>query len=234
MTLDLRLKRVMALLGLDHASKLAQAVGLPGGTLRAQISRDSLSKSTEKKIRLLLKRRGIEVSTDWLMHGEGEPPVRRHDPTEPDDIAIEQQLGESQDYIAVREFDVRAAMGGGSIVDSEKYIGSWSLPGVLIKGQTTAAPANLTFIQTIGESMTPDFPPGSRVLVDLSDTVPTPPGIFIVWDGMGVVLKRVEFVPHSDPPRIRLSSINPAYSAYERPLDDALIRGRVIGRWAWV
>jgi hypothetical protein len=39
------------------------------------------------------------------------------------------------------------------------------------------------------------------ILVDTSQRVPVPPGIFVIWDGMGIVAKRIEHVPHSDPPR---------------------------------
>ena len=71
------------------------------------------------------------------------------------------------------------------------------------------------------------------MLVDTSDRRPSPPGPFIVWDGFGVVLKRVEMVPYSDPPMVRLLSRNEAYDTYERPLDEVVINGRVIGKWHW-
>lgn len=71
-------------------------------------------------------------------------------------------------------------------------------------------------------------------MVDPSDTRPSPPGIFCVWDGLGLVIKRVEYLMNSDPPTIRLTSCNPAYQAYERSLDEAQIKGRVIGRWGWL
>jgi phage repressor protein C with HTH and peptisase S24 domain len=234
MDLAARLKVLRELIGVDTDAALARLAKVKEGTLRIQKDRNSLSKDTAQKIRAALSRRRIVLDYGWLLHGEGEPPTRRFDPSEPDELSIDDNGQEDDAYVAVKELDVRAAMGGGSLVDSEKTIGSWSLPGALIKSQTTAPLSNLTFIQAIGESMAPDFPPGTRVLVDMSDTVPTPPGIFVVWDGMGVVLKRVEFVPHSSPPRIRLSSINPSYSTYERTLDESIIRGRVLGRWAWV
>jgi hypothetical protein len=40
------------------------------------------------------------------------------------------------------------------------------------------------------------------VLVDLGRRAPTPPGVFVLYDGMGLVAKRVEHIPNSDPPRV--------------------------------
>ena len=41
----------------------------------------------------------------------------------------------------------------------------------------------------------------SRVLVDLGRRAPTPPGIILLHEGMGLVAKRLEHIPNSDPPR---------------------------------
>ena len=81
--------------------------------------------------------------------------------------------------------------------------------------------------------MTPTFNPLDRVMVDLSDQTPSPPGVFVIWDGLGLVVKRVEHLAHSDPPRVRITSDNPKYQPYERILGEAYIQGRVLGKWYW-
>jgi hypothetical protein len=48
-----------------------------------------------------------------------------------------------------------------------------------------------------------------HTLVDLGRRSPTPPGIFVLDDGMGLVAKRLEHIPSSDPPRVRIISDNP-------------------------
>ncbi len=47
---------------------------------------------------------------------------------------------------------------------------------------------------------------------------------------MGIVAKRIERVPHSEPPKIVIKSINPEYQTYERDGEEVNIIGRVI--WA--
>lgn len=44
------------------------------------------------------------------------------------------------------------------------------------------------------------------------------------------VAKRIEHVPHSDPPRVVLNALNPEYDSYERLAEEV----RVVGRAVWV
>jgi phage repressor protein C with HTH and peptisase S24 domain len=77
--------------------------------------------------------------------------------------------------------------------------------------------------------MEPTLMSGDMVLVDMTRQIPNPPGIFVLNDGMGLVAKRIEAVPNTDPQRIRILSDNPHYSPYEQLLDMVNIVGRV--RW---
>ena len=55
--------------------------------------------------------------------------------------------------------------------------------------------------------MMPTLHDGDIVLV--GRRTPTPPGVFVLYDGMGLVAKRVEHITNSDPPRVRIISDNP-------------------------
>ena len=76
--------------------------------------------------------------------------------------------------------------------------------------------------------------PTQRILVDAGDTKPSPPGIFVVWDGLGLVVRRVALLPDIDPARVKITSDNPKYDPSERTVDEAHIQGRVIGQWRWL
>ena len=54
--------------------------------------------------------------------------------------------------------------------------------------------------------------------------------MIVHWDGGGPVVKRIEMLPHSDPPAIRLLSANPAYEPYTCLVDEAHIAGKAV--WA--
>ena len=76
--------------------------------------------------------------------------------------------------------------------------------------------------------MDPTLADGDLVMIDTARKQPSPPGIFILDDGVGLVAKRVDAVPNTTPPMLRLSSDSPAYSNYQRRLDEVHIIGRVI------
>ncbi|WP_445809635.1 S24 family peptidase [Yoonia sp.] len=90
-------------------------------------------------------------------------------------------------------------------------------------------PAQLRIMHVEGDSMAPTLLDGDAVLVDMTRQMPNPPGIFVLDDGMGLVAKRLEHIPNSDPPAVRVISDNKLYPEYERTADEIRIIGRI--RW---
>ncbi|MCY3677476.1 MAG: peptidase S24 [Gemmatimonadetes bacterium] len=134
-------------------------------------------------------------------------------------------------YSAVPEIDVRASAGPGAWNDEvEEAADTWLFADPLIRHEFRAKPEDLRMITVDGDSMEPLLSGGDRILIDVSRTVPVPPGIFVIWDGMGLVAKRIEHVPHSEPSRVVLKSLNPEYDSYERLAEEI----RVVGRAVWV
>ena len=91
------------------------------------------------------------------------------------------------------------------------------------------SPDGILVLEQRGDSMEPEIRPGERVAVDTNDRLPTPGGLFLVYDGFGAVVMRAEHIPHSSPPTVRLWYDNPKYRAHERPVANAHIQGRVVG-----
>ncbi|HUC70415.1 MAG TPA: S24 family peptidase [Stellaceae bacterium] len=108
------------------------------------------------------------------------------------------------------------------------------MPKDFLRAATDAAEGQIRIMTVVGDSMETTFRPYERIMVDVSDRQPSPPGIFVLFDGVGHVVKRVELVVGSNPPRVRISADNPRYSVYESALDEAGIEGRVLGKWQWV
>jgi hypothetical protein len=79
-----------------------------------------------------------------------------------------------------------------------------------------------------GDLMEPLLSGGDRVLIDTSQRVPVPPGIFAIWDGIGLVAKRIEHEPNSDPAMVVIKSVNPEYQTYQRMAEEVHIVGRVV------
>lgn len=140
--------------------------------------------------------------------------------------------------ILIPEYDVRpmGGDGGADIPEPGEHghvvVGMWSMPRALLSA-FAADPDAVRVIQVAGDSMEPDYPAGERLMVDTSHRVPSPDGIYVLWDGYGLILKRIALVPGVTPRRVRIMSINPDYPTHEVAVEDIHINGRVIGRWQW-
>lgn len=110
----------------------------------------------------------------------------------------------------------------------------WVMPASLFKSRTNAAPEQIRVFAVQESAMTPDFMPGEHVLVDLSNTTPSPPGVFLLSDGLGHIIRQCAYVPHSSPPAIRLVATNEKYDSCTVPLSGTKIIGRVIAKLQWV
>lgn len=161
----------------------------------------------------------VKVDLEWLLSGKGR--VDGDDPITED---------YHNDFVAIQYAYARPSMGGGAIAEDEERIGrDFHFRRAWIRDRLKAAPSLLRVMTVQGDSMIPTLQDGDVVLVDLTQRSPIPPGVFVLHDGMGLVAKRLEHVPMSDPPCVRIISDNPQYSPYDCTADEVNIVGRV--RW---
>ena len=141
----------------------------------------------------------------------------------------------SRDSVVVFEVNTGALSGMGNDGDLEigadNAVAEYTFPTAAFQQIFGAAADGVIIEEVRGDSNIPTLWPGQRVMINLRDRKPSPPGFFLCWDGLGMVLKRVEVIPGSNPQTVRLISDNPKYSTYERTLDEAHIYGRVVGSW---
>jgi phage repressor protein C with HTH and peptisase S24 domain len=174
----------------------------------------------------------LGVDEDSLRH-KRVPPRKPRSKPELDDEAEHAGAPRSEHipegFIGIAEIDVRASAGPGAFHEGlEETKVTWLFPEAMVRHEFRAPPRELRMITVDGDSMEPLLSSGDRILIDTSQRVPVPPGIFVIWDGMGLVAKRVEHIPHSDPPKVLIKSINPEYQAYERIAEEVNVVGRVV------
>ena len=58
---------------------------------------------------------------------------------------------------------------------------------------------------------------GDRIVVDTARRIPATGEMAVLWDGNGLVVKRIETVRKPGPPRLRLISANPDYAPLYLP-----------------
>jgi len=89
----------------------------------------------------------------------------------------------------------------------------------------------IRFMTMQGDSMQPEIKPGDKIAVNLADCTPSPPGLFVLWDGLENIVCRLEFIHSDGKPMVNVSFANPAYSSRLVPLAECEITGRIVGRW---
>ena len=130
---------------------------------------------------------------------------------------------------AIPEMAVEAAAGAGAA--GEEFAAEkarWYLPEGMIRHEGDAEPGNLRVLRARGDSMEPLVSDGDRLLVDVTRRTAGTGEMAVLWDGTGLVVKRVEVLPNAEPPRLRLISANPAYEPYTCLAQDAHIVGKVL------
>jgi phage repressor protein C with HTH and peptisase S24 domain len=133
-------------------------------------------------------------------------------------------------FVEIPEIDIRAAAGGGAFNEDEPPIlGKWQFPRQLLERDLRVRQSDIHLMEVRGDSMLPTLSDGDRILVDRSQKAPSPPGIFVLHDGAGLVVKRVELVA-GERTRIRLNSDNSLYTPYDCHVDEVHMVGRAV--WA--
>ena len=162
----------------------------------------------------------LKVDVAWLIDGDGtlegeEPKIYSPDTT----------------FVGISGVKAKASAGGGTIVhaEDEQVSKMYHFRQSWIEDELEANAKQLRILRVTGDSMMPTLNDGDTILVDTGRKSPYPPGLFVLHDGMGLMAKRIEHIPSSEPPRISVTSDNPNYSPYECLLDEVNIAGRI--RW---
>ncbi len=227
-----RLRALAELAGYESLAEFARAAGIPEGMMRQHIARNSIPKDAGAAYVDKAKKTGATV--EWLIYGRGPAPNGVRPEERPTGERHNGRL--DRDAVAIYQIDTgsMAGLGSGNEVEITQADADavFTFPATGFREQYGAMPEGVIIDEVRGDSQTPTLNPGQRIMINLRDRKPSPPGFFLVWDGLGMVLKRIELIPGSNPPTIRLLSDNPRYPSYERTLDEAQISGRVIGLWS--
>lgn len=208
--------------------KVAELLGLPPSTYASyedKFKQQYLPVKLVTKLARILEERGVDAAEVLSLGGIADAYEDRGRPSK------EQEEGSSH-MAQIDEVDAEASAGAGNVGSSD-VLRTWVIPQNVVDIATESPLSRVKIVRIKGDSMVPLFNPLDRVMVDTGDIEPSPPGVFVVWDGLGFVVKRVQVVPHSDPMTVKFTSDNPKYEPYERVLGEAYIQGRVIGKWQW-
>lgn len=216
-TLIDRLKHAMGRYGVN-ASALAERANV-GSSFVYDILNGKSTNPTTKKLSAIAEVLGVSVS--YLLYGSK---------------AFEEAfsatpLASSSDndiLVAIPSISVEKFVGGGAFITDEYGGNPYYFHRSWVKNTLHASPESLRIIFVKGDSMYPTLADNDMVLIDTSRKDPSPPGIFVLFDGIGPVVKRVEYVSKPSESKLRIISDNNQYTSYERDINEVSVIGRVV------
>lgn len=229
MTLAERIARRLKALGWDEATASKQA-GFAPTFLRDLFEGRKSSIRGSSAVRLA---RALGTSVEWLLEERGAETARDYGVASDRTDQFEADLSplpprRSAASIMVPEFEAAASAGGGANNDDEQLRALWPFSRQNLDAMRLTH-ADLAIIEIVGDSMAPTLASGDRVLIDRADK--RLPGVFVIWDGDGLIAKRVERVPGraGSPARLRITSDNKLHNDHEVEAEWVRIVGRVVG-----
>lgn len=193
----------------------------------AQIDEKSLRKYLEgtgepglANLRRLAARGGVTV--EWLATGEG--------PRDPAVLAAVSGCGPSlADFALVPRYDIRAAAGGGALVQSEQVVDHLAFKRSWLRHEGIS-PSRCALIEATGDSMEPTISAGDLVLVALDQINPASEGVFVLRRRNALLIKRLQLL-HTG--QLQIRSDNPGYQVeLVAPQDIQALQ--LVGRVRWV
>ena len=132
--------------------------------------------------------------------------------------------------VRIPEMEVEASAGPGAFAGEHVMERAhWFLPESMVRHEGNAVPGDLRLLRVRGESMEPELSDGDRLVVDTAPARPVSGEMCVLWDGSGLVVKRIEYLPEpGGPSRLRLKSANPDYDDYDCLAQDVRLVGRVL------
>ncbi|MGN7749761.1 S24 family peptidase [Sinorhizobium sp. 22678] len=146
---------------------------------------------------------------------------------------------------AIPELDVKLGAGEGVIGDvitlpvgagtvaGHQVVAEWFIPDFYLRNEAKASPSNTIIMEVVGDSMFPTYAPGDRVIVDLSQNKHVSDTVYAISAGhTEPQIKRLVYVPLSDPPQVKIISDNTSVEAFTVELEQLTIIGRICGHIA--
>ncbi|WP_421983398.1 LexA family transcriptional regulator [Roseibium sp.] len=160
----------------------------------------------------------FKVTPEWLVFGVGE------------------SSDDSSSVAAIKEIDLRR-LESCKTLDEVKAESSaqWRIPAEVIEGQFRILDKAPMIVEVRGDWMVDSLEPtssenlhaGDKLIVDTADNRPSPPGVFVVWDGVGLYPSKVEILNGEGGITYALVPRNARYERTFHKPDELSILGRV-------
>lgn len=146
---------------------------------------------------------------------------------------------------AIPEIDIKLGAGAGAVgevinlpvgagnISGHRVVAEWVIPREYLRSELKSSELVTIIAEIIGDSMSPTYLPGDRVIIDLSQNKMTTDTVYAISDGLTEPqIKRLQRVPFSNPPQVIIISDNPNLERFTVELERIEIIGRIVGHIA--
>ncbi len=134
-----------------------------------------------------------------------------------------------EEYVQVNVYDIAAAAGAGSVVESNEVANKLAFKKSWIRSSSNATANDLAVITVSGDSMNPTLYDGDRILVDMTLTFLNNDGIYVLRNDGMILVKRISLNPVT-----KLCTIKSDNSFYESWEDCQPADLDILGRVIWM
>lgn len=129
--------------------------------------------------------------------------------------------------------EVVALQVGDQTISAHRVVDEWVLPEGYLRNEIRASPNFTIVMPVVGDSMSPTYHPGDRVIVDTTQRELRADTVYVISDGFSPPqIKRLQRVLFTDPVQVRIISDNPAFVTDTVELSRVVIMGRVVAHMA--
>lgn len=137
---------------------------------------------------------------------------------------------QAEEYSYIPLYDIRAAAGPGTLIETEEVKDFLAFKQDWIRGVLRVNPNNLRLIYVDGDSMEPTLHHGDLILVNIENHTVVRDGVYVVRFGQAVMVKRLQLLPGG---KLKVKSDNEAgYEPFVIDLkklgEEVAIMGRVV------
>lgn len=223
-TIGERLRRMMAEHGFS-AAQLAKNANVKPSFIYDIINGKSTNPSIVKLAHIA---NVLNINISLLIGNEPENYSARSHTLRSKKYRLECERNHSNDYVTIAGLLVQTSHNGKSVIAADERRNFHLFCKHWIQNHLQVSPFDLRLLFVPGDNMEPTLGAGDIILVDTTKRHPSPVGIFVLFDGFGLIVKRLESISNTTPPIIRIISDNLQYSTYERVMDELHIIGRVV------
>lgn len=141
----------------------------------------------------------------------------------------------AREFLKMQEFFgiLEPASSDDSFQDSDSIATSWAIPQGLSHSSKPKR-MNIKICEVPDDTMHPDLSKNDNVVVDLSDQLCKPAGVFLLYDGHEYYIRQCRYVSDDSQDEIEISAKDKNFETQKIKANLIRVIGRVIGKLEWL